>query len=105
MMKSREWDIRLSGLRTDHQMMIMSLRLPKGDRDIERWWMNPGILKFNRIKDICLNGMETLPGENIFFEWQAYKITLKQILQAESNTMKRKADTLRMTLEGRRKKL
>ena len=100
------WDIKASGLRTDHHAVIMNLHLKvKTNRGPGRWRLSSGMLKSNIVREGCLDALKALPGEDIFQEWQAYKITLKGALQTAEKRSKRKMNSLRMRLERQRKEL
>jgi hypothetical protein len=77
--ETKRWDIRPSGLQTDHHAVTTLLCLPRQvHRGPGRWRLNLVMLKLNGAMRSCADALRALPGEDVLTEWMAYKEALKK---------------------------
>ena len=94
---TKNWDIKITGLRTDHLAVTVQSDIgSRSSRGPGRWRMNPLQIKSKAIMDSCMEALAALPSVDPMVEWLTYKASIGKTLSEKS---KQQRKTLRRTME------
>ena len=101
------WTIEPSGLSTDHHATIMRFGKAESstDRGPGRWRLQPLLMKIGKVRGVCNEALEALPGIDPIAEWHEYKLQVAETLKQYTKRAYASKGKLAFNLERQKKKL